>query len=87
MPFYKDQGQPTKAEEYFLKDIEIREKLAAENPERYNSDLAVSYYNMGLFYSNSAKKKCKMYKKKALALAKTCTHDPLCRKIIEVLGE
>lgn len=39
-------------EQYFKKAIEIREKLAEKNPERYNADLAMSYNNVGAFYDN-----------------------------------
>ena len=40
------------AERYFIKAIAIYEKLAVENPERFNSDLARSYNNAGVFYDN-----------------------------------
>ncbi len=50
--FYKNQGQPAKAEEYYLQAIAIREKLATENPERFNAYLAGSYNNAGIFYDD-----------------------------------
>jgi len=48
---YKDQDQAQKAEEYYLKSIELYETLADENPERYNEYLAMSYNNAGIFYA------------------------------------
>ena len=39
------------AEEYYLNAIEIYEKLASENPERYNAALATSYNNAGVFFA------------------------------------
>ena len=42
---------PAKTEEYYLKAITIYEKLARENPDRFEPDLAQCYNNAGVFYS------------------------------------
>ena len=49
--FYSDQGQPDKAEEYYLDAIGIYERLVKKNADAYEPDLATSYYNAGSFYS------------------------------------
>ena len=48
---YSQINQPKKAEEFYLKAIDIREKLAKENPDKFNGDLAGSYNNAGFFYA------------------------------------
>ena len=50
--FYSDQGQPDKAEKYYLDAIEIYERLVERNPDAYEPDLAKSYNNAGNLYSN-----------------------------------
>ena len=49
---FNDNNDPEKAEDFYLKAIDIREKLAADYPEKYNSDLAGSYNNAGGFYAD-----------------------------------
>ena len=49
---FNDNNDPQKTEKYYLKAIDIREKLAADYPEKYNSDLAGSYNNAGGFYAD-----------------------------------
>ena len=57
------------AEDYYLKTIEIREKLAEENPERFNPDLATSYNNVGNFYNIlGQQEKAEEYYFKAIAI-------------------
>ena len=41
-----------KATQKFMKRFTATEKLAAENPERFNTALAMSYNNAGVFYKN-----------------------------------
>ena len=66
---YKDQGNPLKAEEYYKKAIEIYEKLAEENFDRYSGDLADSYNNAGIFYKNQGNpSKAEEYYKKAIKI-------------------
>lgn len=77
--FYNQQGKPEQAEDYYTKAIEIYEVLAEENPERYNADLAMSYYNYGLFINE------KKYFVMALKLAKKQPDNPYCRRIIDAL--
>lgn len=76
---YSEQNQPKEAERYYLKAIEIREELAKVNPERFNPDLAVSYFCYALFSGND------VYFKKALELAKTRPDNPCCKIIIEAV--
>ena len=49
---YSDINQPKKAEEFYLKAIDIREKLAKDNPDKFNGYLAGSYNNAGNFYAD-----------------------------------
>ncbi|MBR5478764.1 MAG: tetratricopeptide repeat protein, partial [Clostridia bacterium] len=77
--FYNNQGQSDKAEEYYLKSIGIYEKLASENPDRYEPDLAAIYFNYAIF-----RKSDDMFEK-ALALAKTQPDHPMCKEIIAAL--
>lgn len=69
----------SKAEKYQLEAIEIREKLSEINPESFNPDLAVSYFNYAIFKQDAN------YYSKALALAKTVPDNPYCRQIIRAL--
>ena len=56
-------------EECYKKAIEIREKLAMSNPERFNPDLATSYNNAGVFYNKQgASEKAEEYYKKAIEI-------------------
>ena len=65
-----------KAEEYLLKAIEILEKLAKKNPERYNGNLAISYGNAGLFYNEQGQpKKAEEYYQKAIEM-----HEKLAKE-------
>ena len=57
----------------------IKTLEAKENPERYNADLAMSYYNYGLFINE------KKYFVMALKLAKKQPDNPYCRRIIDAL--
>ena len=45
---YRNLGQYDKAEEYYLRALEIREYLAKENPEKYNERLVMTICNLGL---------------------------------------
>ena len=54
---YSDINQPKKAEEFYIKAIDIYEKLAKENPDRFNGDLADSYNNAGVFYKTQGNPK------------------------------
>ncbi len=45
------------AKKYFLKALDLREKLASENHQRYNVDLAMSLNNIGFFYDNQGEAK------------------------------
>ncbi len=66
---YDDQNQPQKAITYYLKAIAIREKLYAENPERYAGNLATSYNNAGNLYSDQGQpKQAEAYYLKAIAI-------------------
>ena len=49
---YHDLNQPQEAESCYLSAIKIHKQLAAENPERFKPDLAMSYNNAGVFYKN-----------------------------------
>ena len=77
--FHENQGNPEEAEKYYLAAIKIREKLAKANPDRYNADLAVSYFNYGLF------KKDDRYLTLAYELAGQNMHNPMCRRIVEMI--
>ena len=67
--FYDDQGEPKKAEDYYLKAIGIREDLVKTNPERFAPDLADSYNNAGVFYDNQGEpKKAEDYYLKAIKI-------------------
>ncbi|MBR5272235.1 MAG: tetratricopeptide repeat protein, partial [Clostridia bacterium] len=60
---------PDKAEEYYLKAIGIYEKLASENPDRYNSGLATSYNSAGVFYDDRGQQdKAEEYYLKAMGI-------------------
>ena len=50
--FYYQSNMPQKDEEVILRAIAIYEGLAAENPERYNPDLARIYNSAGVFYDD-----------------------------------
>jgi len=50
--FYYDQSQLKKAEEFSSKSIELYERFAAKDPEKYSIDLAASYYNAACRYSS-----------------------------------
>lgn len=77
---YSDRNiQSHKAEAYYLKAIEIRESLARENPERFNPDLATSFFNYAIFTGNDS------YFEKAFELAKTRPDHPICKQIIVAL--
>ena len=57
------------AEEYLIKAIAIREELAGQNPERFNSDLAGSLNNAGIFYKKHGQtEKAEKYYKKAIEI-------------------
>ena len=75
--FYKDQGQPEKAEKYFLDAIEIRERLVKKNAAVYEPDLAISCF---LFSLNS---KDKTYLDRAYEIAKRRQDDPMCGKLMK----
>ena len=62
--FYKKQGQPEKAEKYYLDAIEIYERLVEKNADVYEPELATLYYNYYLL------KKDKTYLDKAYEIAK-----------------
>ena len=64
------------AEEYYKKAMAIREKLAQDNPERYNPDLASSYNNAGVFYDAQGQfDKAEVYYKKAIAIREKLAQD------------
>ena len=78
--FYADQNNPKKAEDLYLKAIDIREKLAADYPEKFNPDLVESYLGYAIFKNDNT------LFLKALDLAKKCPDNARCRKIIELLS-
>ena len=49
---FNDNNDPEKAEDFYLKAIDIYEKLTADYPEKFNPDLATSYNNAGVFYAD-----------------------------------
>jgi len=62
-------GMQNEAEKYYLKAIEIQEELVKYNAERYNSDLAISYNNIGSFYNDQGKvEKAEKYYLKAIKI-------------------
>ena len=67
--FYDEQGQPEKAEDYYRRAIEIYEKLAEENPERYQAYVAMSYNNTGNFYAEQGQpEKAEDYYRRAIEI-------------------
>ena len=50
---YSDTHNFAKAEEYFTKALEIRNRLAKINPEAFGPYLAASYNNLGVLYSGT----------------------------------
>ena len=77
--FYKKQGQPEKAEKYYLAAIEIRERLVKRNPDVYEPALAASYISYYLL------KEDKTYLDKAYEIAKRRQDDPSFKKIVEIV--
>ena len=75
--FYAIQGQPGKAEKYFLAAIEIRERLVEKNAAAYEPALATSYLSYYIL------KEDKTYLDKAYEIAKRRQDDPRCKKIVE----
>ncbi len=75
---YYYQNIPDKAEEFYIKAIDIREKLAESNPERFNPDLATSYNNAGIFYKDQgqAQKAEEFYIKAIDILEKLAESNP-----------
>ena len=71
-------GMHKETEEYFTKAIEIREKLAQKDPDRYEPDLARSYNNAGaLYYAQGQSKKAEEYFTKAIEIReKLAQKDP-----------
>ncbi len=62
-------SKKSEAEIYCNKAIKIRAKLAGTNPERFNSDLADSYNNAGVFYKNQGQpEKAEDYYNKAIEI-------------------
>ena len=47
--FYTESNRHTKAEQYHKEALEIRRRLAKENPAAFEPDLATACYNLGLF--------------------------------------
>ena len=52
---YYAQNQSQKAELFYLRALDIREKLAQHNPDRFEPDLADTCNNIGAFYANQGK--------------------------------
>ena len=74
--FYADQNVPEKAEGFYLKAIDIYEKLAADYPEKFNPDLAESYNNAGIFYKNqNAAEKAEDFYLKAINIREKLAAD------------
>lgn len=89
---YKGNEQPQKSEEYSTKaadaneeylvsSIELYEKLAGDNPDKYTGDLASSYFDYAKSINDD------VYYEKAYNLAKTVMNDPRCQKIVEELKD
>ena len=49
---YDDLNQYDKAEGYYLRVVEIMERLSKENPAKYRGELATTYNNLGVLYHN-----------------------------------
>ncbi len=86
--FYTDQGNPEKteefylkAEEFYLKAIDIRKPLAERNPDRFAPDLATSYFNYAILKNDDS------YFQKAYEWAKKSSHSPYSRQIIDQLKD
>ena len=50
---YDDTQRFDKAEEYFLRALEIYERLAKAHPEAYEADVAMTLNNLARLYSNT----------------------------------
>ena len=55
-------------ESFHLKSVKLREALAKDDPDRYNTELAISYNNAGAFYEHTRPDKAEEYFLKAIAL-------------------
>ena len=50
---YDDTQRFDKAEEYYLRALEIRERLAKAHPEAYEADVAMTLNNLAVLYKNT----------------------------------
>ena len=73
---YADLNKKQQAEEYYLKSIEIGERLANDNPERFEPVLGGSYNNAGNFYADQGNvKKAEEYYLKAIEIGERLATD------------
>ena len=85
--FYQKNGRRKEAEDHYQKALELYERLAQAQPAVYGPDLAMVYYNFGVFYyTGDCREEAMKHFTQAYALAqKYRSVNPICAQIYDRL--